>query len=269
MRAKRFPASSALFSLVVVAAAFALAGCDVVVSSLNAKARAEQPWSRSYALSATGTVEVINGNGRIQVRGGEGTQVEVKATVVARAATDQQAQEYLKQIEIREDVSADHVRLETTAPRVSGSHAEVQYELVVPEGASVRLNNTNGQIHITGVNGSVRAETTNGGVKGVDLSGRVEASTTNGGVDLEMLAVAEGGVRAETTNGGVSVRLPADAKANLRASCVNGGISVTGLTLEGGESTRRRVEGRLNGGGPVIEVETTNGGVRVAARQGS
>lgn len=42
---------------------------------------------------------------------------------------------------------------------------------------------------------------------------------------------------------------------------------MTGLTLEGGESTRRRVEGKLNGGGPLVEVETTNGGVRVAARQ--
>lgn len=267
MHAKRLSAPTTLVALAVVAAAVSLAGCDVVVSSLNAKARAEQPWSRSYALSGTGTVEVVNGNGRIEVRGGQGTQVEVKATVVARSATDEQAQEYLKQIEIREDVSADHVRLETTAPRVSGSHAEVRYELVVPEGASLRLNNTNGQIHITGVNGDVRAETTNGGVKGVDLSGRVEASTTNGGVDLEMLAVAEGGIRAETTNGGVSLRLPASAKANLRASCVNGGISVTGLTLEGGDSTRRRVEGRLNGGGPAVEVSTTNGGVRVAARQ--
>lgn len=267
MHAKRLSALNALFALVAAGAVVTLAGCDVVVSSLNAKARAEQPWTRSYTLAQTGTVEVVNGNGRITVRGGEGSQVEVKAQIVARSATDEQAQDYLKQIEIREDVSGDHIRLETTAPRLSGSHAEVQYELLVPQGASLRLNNTNGQIHITGVTGAVKAETTNGGVKGVELSGRVEASTTNGGVDLDLTAVAEGGVRAETTNGGVSVKLPATAKADVRASCVNGGISVTGLQLEGGQSTRRRVEGRLNGGGPVVEVETTNGGVRVAARQ--
>lgn len=267
MHAKRLSAPSALFAFAVVAAAVVLAGCDVVVSSLKAKARAEQPWTRTYSLAQDGTVEVVNGNGRITVRGGEGTQVEVTAKIVARSATDQQAQDYLKQIEIREDAGSDHVRLETTAPRVSGSHAEVQYEIQVPRGASLRLTNTNGQIHITGVAGAVRAETTNGGVKGIELAGRVEASTTNGGVDLDLASVAEGGVRAETTNGGVSVRLPATAKASVRASCVNGGISVTGLELEGGESTRRRVEGRLNGGGPLVDVETTNGGVRVAARQ--
>lgn len=266
MHVKRLSAPHVLSLVALAAAAVALAGCDVVVSSLNAKARAEQPWSRTYTLSPAGTVEIVNGNGRITVRGGEGSQVEVKAQIVARSATDEQAQDYLKQIEIREDVGGDRIRLETTAPRLSGSHAEVQYELVVPRTASLRLNNTNGQIHITGVTGDVKAETTNGGVKGLELAGRVEASTTNGGVDLDLTSVAEGGVRAETTNGGVSVRLPATAKADIRASCVNGGISVTGLELEGGQSTRRRVEGRLNGGGPVVQVETTNGGVRVAAR---
>ncbi len=267
MQAKRISAPGSLLSLMVVAAAVALAGCDVVVSGLNAKGRAEQPWSRNYTLSPNGTVEVVNGNGKIAVRGGEGNQVGVKAQVVARAATDEQAQEYLKQIEIREVVSGDHIRLETTSPRLTGSRAEVQYEIVVPQTASLRLTNTNGQIQVTAVSGEVRAETTNGGVKGTELSGRVEASTTNGGVDLDLIEVAEGGVRAETTNGGVSLRMPASVKANLRASCVNGGISVTGFQLEGGESTRRRVEGRLNGGGPTVEAETTNGGVRVAARQ--
>ena len=262
MYAKRF---RVLLPLCVVAAAVALAGCDVVVSSLSAKASAEEPWSRTYSLSPTGTVEVVNGNGRITVTGGKGTQVEVKAEVVARASTDQQAREFLKQIQIREDVSADHIRLETTAPKVHGSHAEVRYEIAVPEGVSLRLQNTNGQIHIAGVAGTVQAETTNGGVKGEALSGRVEASTTNGGVDLDMLAVPEGGIRAETTNGGVSLSLPSAAKANLRASCVNGGISVTGLTVDG-ESTRRRVEGRVNGGGPTVELETTNGGVRISGR---
>ncbi|HSK08682.1 MAG TPA: DUF4097 family beta strand repeat-containing protein [Vicinamibacterales bacterium] len=252
--------------LPVVLAALVLGGCDVVVSSLNAKARAEQDWARTYPLSATGTVEIQNGNGRISVTGGEGTQVEVKARVVARASTDQQAQEFLKQIEIREDAGADRVRLETTAPRVSGSHAEVEYEVVVPSGATLRLVNTNGQIAVSGVAGAVRAETTNGGVKGRELSGQVEASTTNGGVDLEVLTVAEGGIRAETTNGGVSLHLPADARADLRASCVNGGISLTGLALEGGQATRRRVDGRLNGGGPMVSLETTNGGIRIASR---
>ena len=45
-----------------------------------------------------------------------------------------------------------------------------------------------------------------------------------------------------------------------------GGINVSGLKLETTESTRRRVEGKLNGGGTLIDLRTTNGGIRVRAR---
>ena len=46
----------------------------------------------------------------------------------------------------------------------------------------------------------------------------------------------------------------------------NGGISADGLSIETTESSRRRLEGRLNGGGPQIRLEGTNGGIRIASR---
>jgi hypothetical protein len=56
------------------------------------------------------------------------------------------------------------------------------------------------------------------------------------------------------------------SKASISASITNGGIDATGLTLETTEKTRRRLEGRLNGGGAPIRIEGTNGGIRIAAR---
>jgi hypothetical protein len=46
----------------------------------------------------------------------------------------------------------------------------------------------------------------------------------------------------------------------------NGGIDSSGLSIETTESTRRRLEGRLNGGGAPIRIEGTNGGIRIAPR---
>ncbi|RPJ79512.1 MAG: hypothetical protein EHM13_13325 [Acidobacteria bacterium] len=254
-------------SVLILGAALSLAACDVVVGSLHARAQAEENWSKVYQLSQGGTVEIVNANGRIEVTGGDVKQVEVKAIIRARSSTEESAKEFLEKIEIREEAGGDLVRLETTAPRVSGSHAEVEYQVSLPGWASVRLRNTNGQVWVRGLSGNVRAETTNGGVKGEGLTGGVEASTTNGGVNLEIASVGEAGIRAETTNGGVQVSLPADAKAEVRASCVNGGISVSGLKLEGGpEPTRRRVEGNLNGGGPPVVLQTTNGGIKVTGK---
>ncbi len=112
----------------------------------------------------------------------------------------------------------------------------------------------------------MKAETGNGSVKGSDLSGAIEASTTNGSVRLDVSTVASGGIRAETVNGTVTLTLPSSARADVQASCVNGRIAVDGLKLDGPETTRRRVEGRLNGGGPKVIVETTNGGIKLTGK---
>ena len=118
----------------------------------------------------------------------------------------------------------------------------------------------------TGLGGKTRLEATNGGVIARDMSGAIEASTTNGGVELALTRVAEGGVRMSCTNGGLVLHLPADAKASIDASITNGGIDAGGLTLETTESSRRRLVGTLNGGGPRISIEGTNGGISLVKR---
>ncbi len=91
----------------------------------------------------------------------------------------------------------------------------------------------------------------------------MRATTTNGGVELELASMTQP-VHVSTTNGGVSVRIPSNAKADLQATCTNGGIDVSGLELDiEGEKTRRRLAGRLNGGGPRLEVSTTNGAIEI------
>ena len=78
----------------------------------------------------------------------------------------------------------------------------------------------------------------------------MDARSTNGGVTIDMASVGPDSISLRTTNGGVTLTLPDSAKANLSASCTNGGINVSALDkLEVSEQSRRRLEGRLNGGG--------------------
>jgi hypothetical protein len=252
--------------MAVVTVAMALSACDVVVSSLHATGKAQDQWTRTYTLAATGDVEIINANGGIDVVGYDGTQVEVVADRVARGMTDEDAKKVLQQLQIGEDVTANRVRLETRAATGEGRRVEVRYHVKVPASANLRLQNSNGAIDVVAVKGTVRAETSSGTVKGRDLTGSIEASTTNGAVRLEVTAIAPGGIRAETVNGSVELTMPTSAKADIQARCVNGRISVDGLKLDGGESTRRRVEGRLNGGGPKVVVDTTNGKIQITGK---
>jgi DUF4097 and DUF4098 domain-containing protein YvlB len=83
-----------------------------------------------------------------------------------------------------------------------------------------------------------------------------------------MTALAPDGVSLETTNGSVVLNVPAEAKGTISARCVNGGIKVSDLNVEKTESSRRRLEGTLNGGGPAIKLETVNGGIRLGRSSG-
>jgi hypothetical protein len=267
--------SSGPFVPAFLVLALAGAGCDVSVGdhglSMNiASGKATDEWKRTYTIAAGGRLEIVNTNGIIQASPAGGGQVEVRAERIAKASTDEGAQELLKQLELREDVSPDRVRIETRGPatRIRRSGHEVRYYVRVPDGLAVQFETTNGAVRLENLKGQIVASTTNGGVRGSGLSGSVKASSTNGGVTIEMSSVT-GDVDLGTTNGGIRLELPADVKAALDARCVNGGISVSDDLPFQGERTRRRVSGTLNGGGPRISVETVNGGVRISARTAS
>ena len=92
-------------------------------------------------------------------------------------------------------------------------------------------------------------------------------SSPNGAVQMDLSGAGSEAVRLHTTNGAVTLTLPESAKATLSASVTNGGISVGEFqNLDVSEKSRRRFEAKLNGGGTPIELQTTNGGVRIRPR---
>ncbi len=251
----------------LAAVAVMSAGCDVALSGISGGEQASDTWSRSYPLSEGGRVEIGNTNGFIELTAGSGKTVEVKAVRVARASTPEAAREMLAKYGIREEITADVVKLTSERPQGGWNRGgvEVRYTVTVPASARVDLKTTNGHINVNGITAGADLGTTNGEIDGRALSGQLKASTTNGSVELEVAALTSD-VSVATTNGSVDVRVPGDAKATIAASWTNGGMDVEGLTVETTERSRRRFDGRLNGGGSRIEVETTNGGITLARR---
>ena len=247
----------------------AAGGCDIVSAGFGSEETAQ--WQKTYTLPANGRLEIANVNGRIDVEPSSDNRVEVTAIKKAKAGSPEAAKAELQRIQIAEDVSQTGVRIETKIDRTShglfsGSGTQVEYHVKVPAAAEVKFTTVNGGIDMHGLNGRIDAETTNGGVRGREIAGPIEASTTNGGVDVDLTRVAEAGVRLECTNGGIRVHMPADTKATISARITNGEIRTNGLSIDTSESSRRRLEGRLNGGGPRVELEGTNGGIAVVAR---
>ena len=262
------PVSRAL----LISLALAAAGCDVSVQSLGSMAgRATDEWTHTYPLATGGTVRIGNTNGKIEIEGIEGSILEVRAERIAHAATDTGAREMLSRMTIREDSKPDFVSVETERMTgiIIGVRTEVRYHVRAPKNATIEVSATNGPIELTALAGKVAAHTTNGGVSGKGLAGGVDASATNGGVNIDMASLGSDRVVLRTTNGGVVLTLPETAKADIRASCTDGSISVTGGSIVVSEQSRRRFEGRLNGGGTSVDLQTTNGGIRVRSGFGN
>ncbi len=259
-----------LLPALVLPLLIASTGCDIVTAEFRSEEKSE--WRKTYPLDASGHVEISNINGKIDVQPGDGNAVEVVAIKKAKGPSPEAAKAALERIEILEDVAAGRVKIETKVKSSSGGMfngggLQVEYRVRVPAGAEVKLETVNGGIDVSGLKGRVNAETTNGGVEARDISGTLVATTTNGGLDIELAEMPEGGVKLECTNGGIKVQLPRDAKASISARISNGGIHTDGLMIEAvGDQSRRRLEGRLNGGGPRLEIEGTNGGITLNGR---
>jgi hypothetical protein len=272
-----------LAAVAVVAAASC--GCKAAVGELTAEARNE--WKRTYSLGDRGEVRIFNSNGKIDIEGiEEGASVEIRAERIARGATEAVARDLLPRINIKEDATPARISIETDRipGLMIGASFVVDYYLRVPASAIVRARTGNGSIAAKALAGRAVLTTVNGAVGAEDLRGGVEVRTVNGRVDMTLGAVGEDPIDVRTTNGAIDLTLPENAKVTLSASALNGTIDVNDapLALIGeaddtdvvrrggrsgiGERLRRRVRGRLNGGGTPMDLTAVNGKIRVSVR---
>lgn len=263
-----------------LALAVTLPGCDIKVDGDNvslgvSRGRASDDWVRSYTLPKGGRFEVANENGEIVVKGTQGTEVKVTAHREVSARSDEEAQARLKDLKMREDVSADRVFIEAVTSFKEVGFVRgvgVRYDIEVPDGLTVSVKTMNGTVRLDNVDGKITAATTNGNVTGNAISGAVQGSSVNGSVAMNLDDV-KGDVQLTTVNGAVRMEMPPAADAELQATTVNGGVSVDDkLVFADVQSNRSNVgpqtsfRGRLNKGGPRVTLQTTNGPVRVSVR---
>jgi hypothetical protein len=260
--------------LLVVSLVAAGIACDVKVGKDGdvsfdvASGKASDEWKRSYTLPPGGRLEIINVNGVIEVYPASGPQVEVLARREVRTRTDEEAQALLARAEMIEDVGQDHVKIEMKPGDRNASfgphgRVQIQYRVNVPAGLMTSFRTENGAVRLENVDGEIAAASTNGPIVGRGLSGSIEASTVNGRIEIGLAALT-GDSRIVTVNGPATLILSPEIDAELEATAVNGGVTTQdGLPLTASDRSNRRVTGRLNGGGPKITVQTTNGGVRV------
>ena len=261
----------ALFLGVVVAP-----GCDVRVNDkggvsldINEGGRAEDESTRTYPLAKGGRIELQTQNGSIELIKATGAGVEVHARRQVRGKTDEEAQALLKEQSFTVDTAPDRVTIRNAkAEGLEGFRRRIRtdYRISVPVGAVVSIKNENGGVTLNDVEGHFTIGLTNGRIDGRKVSGGFVAETVNATVILQLASVTDN-VRVTTVNGPVLIGLPPNLNATVEAAAVNGVVIVReGLAVEAATKDRQRLSGRLGtGSGPRIELNTTNGNVRLGA----
>lgn len=228
---------------------------------------------RLFSVPAGTSLSVENVNGPVTVSSWDRPQILLSAEKRVRAGSESAATDALSELKIVIEHRNGELHIHTRHPRRDSGgilrwlvgqdvDASVSYELTVPRNLDVSLETVNGPVQVSGVNGRLSLETVNGRIQIVESGGAIDASTVNGSISAELLRVSPDEMSFGTVNGRVTLALPASIQADLDVRTVNGAID-SQLPVTMTASSKRHLRGTINGGGPALEVRTTNGGVTI------
>jgi RNA polymerase sigma factor (sigma-70 family) len=268
--------------------------------------KAEETVSKTFKTGSAPRLVVQLHNGGIRLEASAEREVSITVTKEARASTEEAAKAALKQIDVKMNQEGDKITLTASADEARSKDVSLGASAAIktPAGAILELKTDNGGVTISGGTGEVRVQTSNGGVHvtdhrgaqqlktrngGISVSGgagKLELETSNGPVEIQAEkalvtattrngamkfegSLAEGGKHSlHTTNGPILLTLPADARFRIDAKTSHGTIK-SGFEVERtGEKSKTRLTGSV-GQNPstTLHVETTNGGVEIRPKK--
>jgi Toastrack DUF4097 len=224
------------------------------------------------------TIEIKGTNGDIRATASSSGEVEVTAARSARRSNP-------ADVRIEVVPHAGGVTICAVYPTVPGREANtcapggegrsntrdndtvVHFDVRVPYGVGFVGRTVNGEINAESLQGDAEAYTVNGSVR-LATTGLAVARTVNGSVNVSMgRADWPNGATFKTVNGGITLTLPSVVDAELRAEVLNGDIKSEFPITVTGEMSRRRLNGRIGGGGRDLNLSTVNGSITLLKAQ--
>lgn len=151
---------------------------------------------------------------------------------------------------------------------------------------NIEAETSNGGMDLSGFQGSAVLHTSNGGIKADGVRGHFEATTSNGGVDATIagdgdnrpirVRTSNGSIRltlegtpgtdiyANTSNASITLRAPASLAARIKADTSNASVKTDfDVLVEAGQVGKSQLRGTINGGGPLLDLNTSNAGIHL------
>lgn len=257
--------------LAVLITVLTLAGCALA-----------DDWTHSYQVGEKPSLRVDTNDAAVEVSRGQSSVISVRIVTDGFPIGN-------GGVNIVDHQSGDALDLQVRTPRTNGFHISwrsqsVRIEVQVPQATALDLHSGDGHIRVDGTSGIAKLDSGDGHIEVRDFNGSLRAHTSDGhmtidGVFTELeLRTGDGHVDftarpgsklnsswlIRTSDGRVEARLPPDLAAELYAHTGDGHITVDLPVTVSGSLQRSRIRGNLNGGGPLLEIATGDGGIHIA-----
>jgi hypothetical protein len=263
--------------------------------SAETESQSSMTFDRTLSVSGEAQLMVSTGSGNIHLTRGSDSQIRIHGQIhVNRDGSEEQA---------REIAANPPIQQTGNVIRVGQQHEEhwegisIDYEIDAPAGTLLGATSGSGNIVDEGVGKNAKLQTGSGDITATSLQGPFIVKTGSGNITAEQ--TGEGDVQAETGSGNIEIK---DVHGSFRAQTGSGDIKATGtpsapwtlqtgsgnidiwpgnapLTLDGstgsgsmitdhemlvqGSLDRHHIKGNLNGGGPLVRVQTGSGEIHV------
>jgi hypothetical protein len=269
-----------------------------VTAPLAAKAT-EASFERTLKVTGQANLSVATGAGSIHVTEGAGNQIHILGRVTTNNFWGgNEATEHIRQIvdnpPIEQSGNIIHIgRQKSDALR----NISISYEIQTPPGTFLDASTGSGSLTIEGSFVNPRLSTGSGSIYAHGVTGNFSLETGSGKIESDFIGAGDG--KVETGSG--SIRLH-NVQGGLRATTGSGSIEISGkpladwkietgsgsITLDAGKAaftldaesgsgsittdlplavrgtiSRHRVEGKANGGGPTVRLETGSGSIHI------
>jgi len=252
----------------------------LAILSLSLFASADE-WNKSYQVGNNPTLHVETNDASIEVTRGVSNTIAVH--IVADGYTVNSSG-----VRVTEHQDADKVELNVHVPNQWGIHFSmhqgVRVEIQVPPQTALDLHSGDGHILVNGTTGQARLDTGDGHITVQNFNGNLQGHTGDGHMSIDGvftnldlrtgdghidLTVHPGSKMASgwlihTSDGRVEAKLPDDLAAELYAHTGDGHIQLDMPVTVSGSIEHTRIRGKINGGGPLLEITTGDGSITIA-----
>ncbi len=263
---------------------------------------AEGNFDKTLTVNGNVSLSVDTGSGYIKITPGSDYQVHIVGHVKSNGSwgiggSSRNAEERVKEVVSHPPIDQTGNIIRVGKESHSLNHVSIDYDITAPRATALNAGSGSGDLRIDNVGVNAKLSTGSGNIEANALSGNtsletgsgditasqsgggeVKAGTGSGNIHLQNV---DGALKAETGSGNIEVSgkprsgwklgtgsgdvtlSTGGAAFNLDASSGSGGIKTdVPITMEG-SLDRHHVTGKVNGGGPVVRVETGSGSIHI------